>query len=98
MSLRAKRSGAKQSPDVKHIKDCFGKKRLAMTEKKCSIYDRLQYNYSGCQVQCSRFSVNALKCVQRFASSGYNLQFLSRFMSAYYYPTLNWELLNREPE
>ena len=46
MSLRAERSGAKQSPDVKQFKDCFGKKRLAMTAKKCSIYDRLQYNMS----------------------------------------------------
>ena len=36
--------GAKQSPGDKHSKDCFGKKRLAMTEKKCSIYDLLQYN------------------------------------------------------
>jgi hypothetical protein len=44
MSLRAERSRAKQSPDVKQCKDCFGKKRLAMTVKKCSLYDRLQYN------------------------------------------------------
>ncbi|MBN1352237.1 hypothetical protein JXJ21_22765, partial [candidate division KSB1 bacterium] len=29
-----------------HLKDCFGKKRLAMTVKKCLIYDRLQYNYA----------------------------------------------------
>ena len=43
MSLRAERSVAKQSTDIKQLKDCFGKKRLAMTATKCSIYDRLQY-------------------------------------------------------
>ena len=49
MSLRANPptgGGAKQSLDVKHVKDCFGKKRLAMTVEECLIYDRLWYSSS----------------------------------------------------
>ena len=54
-----------QSPDGKHLKDCFGKKHLAITVKKCLIYDRLQYRNNQ--------NKDMIKGVMDYWNNGFNV-------------------------